>query len=239
MSGELKKLRIIAYTDDTYSTKAADLNEYTASINPEKYEVNFNIDYNRDNAPGKEGSQTSYNNSQNPQMSFQFLFDGTGILNQSGGFLENIPIIGSANATTDIIDQIMNFQSVVLDYDGTIHKPKSLILTWGTLLFKCKLTNLKFEYKLFKSDGTPIRALANCTFEGSIESDLKVALSFPQSPDLTHIRKVIDGDTLPLLSFKIYGDSKYYLQLASLNKLNAFRKLIPGREIVFPPLDKD
>jgi hypothetical protein len=239
MSGNLKKLKIIAYTDDTYSTKAEAPNEYIAVINPEKYEVSFNIDYNRDNAQGREGVQTTYNNSQNPQISFQFLFDGTGILNQSGGFLENVPLLGSANATVNIIDQIMEFQSVVLNYDGSIHKPRSLILTWGTLLFKCKLTNLKFEYKLFKPDGTPIRALAHCTFEGSIESDLQVALSFPRSSDLTHVRIVSEGDTLPLLSYKIYGDSKYYLELARVNKLNAFRKLIAGEKIVFPPIGKD
>jgi Contractile injection system tube protein len=239
MSGELKKLKIIACTNDTYDEPAEAPNEYIASINPEKYEVSYNVDYYKDNTPGNEGSETVYYVTQNPQMSFQFLFDGTGMLNQGGGLLENIPILGSTNATNNIIDQIMNFQSVVIKYDGSIHKPRPLKLIWGTLLFKGKIISLKFEYKLFKPDGTPIRALAHCTFEGSIQRDLKKALESPQSPDLTHIRKVVEGDTLPFLSYKIYGDSKYYLELAHINKLNAFRKLIPGEELIFPPLNKD
>jgi nucleoid-associated protein YgaU len=58
------------------------------------------------------------------------------------------------------------------------------------------------------------------------------------SPDLTHIRMVKDGDTLPLMSFRIYGDSKYYLEVAKANNITNFRKLTVGRKIFFPPIEK-
>ena len=40
------------------------------------------------------------------------------------------------------------------------------------------------------------------------------------------------------MSKKIYGDSKYYLEVARVNQLTNFRKLTPGQELLFPPLEK-
>jgi hypothetical protein len=34
---------------------------------------------------------------------------------------------------------------------------------------------------------------------------------------------------------RIYGDSKYYLEVAKINGLINFRQLIPGQELFFPP----
>ena len=46
------------------------------------------------------------------------------------------------------------------------------------------------------------------------------------------------GDTLPLLCFLIYGDSRHYLEVARANKLVNFRNLTVGEELSFPPFDK-
>lgn len=84
----------------------------------------------------------------------------------------------------------------------------------------------------------PIRAVANTTFKGSIEERKRTALEKKSSPDLTHILQVKAGDTLPLMCKKVYGDPKYYLQVADVNGLGNFRRLEPGMELVFPPIDK-
>jgi len=57
------------------------------------------------------------------------------------------------------------------------------------------------------------------------------------SPDLTHVRVVKSGDTLPLLCKEIYGSSQYYLRVAAHNGLDDFRNLLPGQTLSFPPLD--
>ena len=97
---------------------------------------------------------------------------------------------------------------------------------------------LNIAYKLFNADGTPIRAICKASFKGSIEEGLRIAKDNLKSPDLTHHRKLVKGDTLPLLCYKIYGDSKYYIQVAAVNKLSNFRNLKPGDEIFFPPVSK-
>ena len=46
---------------------------------------------------------------------------------------------------------------------------------------------------------------------------------------------VVDGDTLPLLCREIYGSASYYLRVAQVNRLDDFRNLTAGQELIFPP----
>jgi nucleoid-associated protein YgaU len=50
----------------------------------------------------------------------------------------------------------------------------------------------------------------------------------------THIVQI--RDTLPELCNKIYNDSSYYMQVAKYNSLNKYRKLVPGTQLIFPPI---
>ena len=90
----------------------------------------------------------------------------------------------------------------------------------------------------FRPDGTPIRAVATVRFKSSIEEQIRAARENNSSPDLTHVRKVKAGDTLPLMCYGIYGNPAYYLQVAAANGLSDFRSLKPGTDIFFPPIEK-
>src|SRR5690606_728458 len=109
---------------------------------------------------------------------------------------------------------------------------------WGMLFFEGVLTSLSFNYKLFKPTGIPLRVVATASFSASLEDVLRIAKEKKNSPDLTHIRVVKEGDTLPLMAYRIYGDPAYYLEVARVNKLTNFRNLTPGDEIFFPPVNK-
>jgi nucleoid-associated protein YgaU len=100
------------------------------------------------------------------------------------------------------------------------------------------LSELNVEYKLFRPNGSVLRAVAKAKFIEFIEKEELAAIQNNKSPDLTHIRMVQEGDTLPLMTYRIYGDSKYYLHVAKVNGLANFRKLSPGQQIYFPPLQK-
>ena len=56
------------------------------------------------------------------------------------------------------------------------------------------------------------------------------------SPDVTHVRTVREGDTLPLLCWEVYGSSTPYPRVAAFNRLGGFRDLVVGSQLVFPPL---
>jgi nucleoid-associated protein YgaU len=236
MSGELIKMKIEAYADANLSTRAADPNEFSVQVNPESYTLNSTVQYTPQLAQGKSGAQQSFNQTIPGMMNFDFLFDATGVL-APGGFLQNIPFLGTQE-DMDVSVQVDKFKAVVLNYNTDTHEPCYLKLVWGPFLFKCRLASLSIKYKLFKSDGTPIRAVATCGFHEHTPEQENLSTGAAESPDLTHVRTVTEGDALPLMCYKIYGDSKYYTEIARVNKLNNFRKLKAGTKIIFPPLEK-
>jgi nucleoid-associated protein YgaU len=109
---------------------------------------------------------------------------------------------------------------------------------WGKDLVKGVCSSLNIAYKLFNPNGTPIRAMCKVTIREMKDDERRVAEERRSSPDLTHYRTVKKGDTLPLMCYRIYGHSKYYVQVAKVNGLSNFRNLQPGTELFFPPIDK-
>ncbi len=239
MTGQLIKMKIIPCVDVQFNEDGT-LSPFTVLVNPEKYSTYVEVQLNYQAAIGSSGINPLFNRILPQTLDFNFIFDGTGILSSGSGFLSNIPLVGplASNATSTIVEEIENFKNVVITYHGDSHEPRYIKLIWGTLIFKGRLTSLQFDYNLFKPDGTPIRAVANCSFVGAIEENLRVALEQRQSPDITHLYKVNEGDHLDQMSHKIYGDPSFYLEVAKANGLTNFRKLKTGAQLVFPPVEK-
>ncbi|WP_431166559.1 CIS tube protein [Tenacibaculum halocynthiae] len=223
--GELKKLVIKAYKDDKFNDEVAN-GEFTTLVNPEKYMVVYKPEYTEVQGQGTSGGQPKFTKIPPQELDLDLLFDSSGVID------------GKGDLKNGIIDKIEAFKKIVFEYKGEEHKPNYLMIKWGALLFKGSLVDLSIEYRLFAPDGTPLRANAKLKVKGTIDDDLRIAKENNQSPDLTHYRKVKSGDTLPLMCHRIYGDSKYYLEVARVNKIMQFRKLKSGQEIFFPPLQK-
>jgi len=225
MNGALEKLKVVGYSDPEFNNKIAD-GEFSTLMNPEKYSYHYKIETDKTQASGTSTVSPRFNKKLPENLELDFVFDRSGVIN------------GYESTEHGISNDLEKFKKVILDYNGNKHKPNYLIISWGTLLFKGALTEMDIEFKLFKPDGTPIRAIAKAKFQGFVEDILRTAKENNRSPDLTHYRTVKEGDTLPLMSYQIYGDSKYYLQLARVNNIINFRKLETGQKIFFPPLQK-
>ena len=223
--GHLQKLLIKAFKDDKFSDPVGD-GEFTTLVNPEKYTVAYKPEYNQEQGQGTSATQPKFIRIAPQELEIQLLFDSSGVIE------------GGSDPKDGIIDEIETFKAIVFDYSGENHKPNYLQIGWGSLLFKGSLVDLSIEYKLFAADGTPLRAVAKLKVKGTVEDDLRAAQENNQSPDLTHYRLVKAGDRLDLMTHRIYGDPKYYLEIAKVNKLHNFRKLVPGQELIFPPLSK-
>jgi len=109
-------------------------------------------------------------------------------------------------------------------------------LQWGQFILVGKVFGLSISYTYFDVDGEPIRA--DIGFSLVEEVDETVISREFQSPDITRIVTVKDGDTLIGLCESFYEDPKYYLQVAIYNNLPSFRGLKIGSQIEFPPLEK-
>lgn len=226
MKGELKKLKITAFRDNKFTQMVGD-GVFSSLLNPEKYAFKYKVEYNQTQGQGTSSTQPKYVRTDPEDLDLEFLFDRTGIIKGN-----------SDDLSLGIVADIDRFKRIVFDYNGDEHKPNYLMIGWGTLLFKGILTEMNVEYKLFTPEGVPLRAVVRASFKGVIDDKLRVARENNNSPDLTHLRIVKQGDTLPLMAFKIYGDSKYYLQVAAANNLTDFRRLKPGQQIMFPPIEK-
>ncbi|WP_298511782.1 LysM peptidoglycan-binding domain-containing protein [uncultured Kordia sp.] len=243
--GELEKMLI--YKLDDKSNRVGD--PIKVAINPEGYKETFSVEYNQDQEANSSGKTPKFVKVKPGDFTFKLLFDATGIFE-----IVDLNLTDTLNSIADDIAGFNPFQddeasekNVVTEidkikelvtYKGEMHKPYELEVAWGSLNLKCFLIKLDIDYKLFNTKGYPIRAVATLTCKDSTADVLREAAVNKQSPDLTHIRRVQEGDTLPLMSYRIYGDPKYYLEVARVNNLLNFRNIEPGTELFFPPLNK-
>lgn len=229
--GELKKLKIYGYNSPDLADNHKSGDTWVAHINPENYSTEFKVEFAQQQGHGTTGRQASFTRKPPEEISFEFLFDNTGIIYAQ----ENKP---GTTQKKDLTDELQTFKDFLVGVDASSHEPRHFKLAWGTLLFKGRCTSLAINYKLFNPDGAPIRAICKTSFKGSIEENLRTAQDSFESPDLTHYRTVKQGDTLPYMCYNMYGHSRYYMQVAEVNKLTNFRRLEPGSEIFFPPFNK-
>lgn len=242
MTGAITKLNIVSYTDSSYKTTIG--NPFSILINPTGYSFTRKNELNPDSAIGASDSNLNFIKTLPSELKMEFLFDGTGVTQANSGnrlvnkIAEKVGIKKDVFRKNAVSTQLKDFYSATGNYDGSIHKPYNVELTWGEFQYKGMLSEFTIDYKLFDNEGKPLRAIGKATFHGSVSNELGALMANKRSPDLTHKRTIQDGDTLPLMTKRIYGDSKYYLEVAKANNLINFRQLVPGDELYFPPIEK-
>ncbi len=133
---------------------------------------------------------------------------------------------------------ITRYLEITQNIQSSTHTPNYLQINWGAYQFRGVVQDTTISYKLFNSAGLPIRATVSSNFVQSLSRKEQAALAGRESADLTHKRIVKEGDTLPLLAKRIYGDPSFYIEIAKANNLKNFRNLKAGQELVLPPVQK-
>lgn len=228
-SGQLIKVLIHAFDDEGFQTRSKlNPNPISLPVNPESFTQNFKVELNQQQGQGNQGTNPDYKGTKPEELKLEFTFDGTQTIE---GYAYN-------SDDHEVKAQLKIFMNAVYNMNGEIHRPHFLCLQWGEFLFPCILSNLDLNYTLFKPNGDPLRIKASATFLNYIAQKERVAREKKRSPDLTHVRKIKAGDRLDLVTHSIYKDPKYVTQIARANDLTSFRKIKPGLELIFPPLDK-
>jgi len=198
---------------------------FTAMLNPSEFKHRREIRYNTRPTLGQVGSDTRFSAVQPDTVNFSLVLDGTGV----------VPVV-SPDAKKEVSEQVRALTDVVYKYDGGDHEPDHVRLLWGTLILYGRMQSMSLQYTLFKPSGDPLRAKVDLEFVGFMSTKEAELAANRNSPDLSHIVEVRDGDTLPLLCNRIYGDPAYYPEVARHNGLTSFRALAPGARLHFPPL---
>ncbi len=220
------KMIIQSFSDPKFEDELKDAGPFIVHVNPENYTQSTTINFSEEQAPGTSANGSNHEKTEPVTLGFDFLLDRTGALGNE------------SDSENGVEDDIALFRKVTLDFEGEIHKPRYLKLCWGSLIFKCQMEKLDVEYKLFNREGKALRANLKCSFREFKEDSLRVAEENKSSPDLSHVRIAKEGDTLPLMCSRIYGDSRHYIEVARVNRLYSFRRLTQGQRILFPPIAK-
>jgi len=220
--GEKKKLALSPCSDDDGKISVDEGTVFEVMVNPSSYSHAHSISYNKKEAVGQAGAETKFGSVDAEKISFDIVLDGTGVVDVAG-----VP---------DVKTQVQQLSDIVYKYDGDKHETNIVRLLWGSLIFFGRLDSMSIEYTLFKPSGEPLRAKVKLAFSSFLSKEEEALQANRSSPDLSHYVEVQAGDTLPLLCYRIYKDSTYYLEVARVNNLTSFRDLRPGTRLHFPPL---
>ena len=225
-----EKITIEAYKDNKYSGSA--LSTYSGSFNPSELKIKYENGY-IDNKSIGVGKSPTYKGPKPENLTIPLLFDNT--LADGNAFMALMGTLLDTRET--VVEQVEAFREKMFSVNGDTHEANFLIISWGDFLYKGQVQCLEITYSAFKSDGEPLRAKVELKIKGSLDLQMKKAAAGLNSPDLTHSVVVKEGDSLPAIAYKVYGDSAYYLDLARVNGLKSFRKLEAGTRIIAPPID--
>ena len=215
--GKVTKVKLIAFKDAEYKQK---LGEYEVLINPDKVTKKGQLNYSTDMTPiGSSANPVKFTGGRSEKYEFNFFFDCTGII-----------------SSKKVDDQVKEIKDLMYTYNGYIHEPNYVKIFWGTQFeFRGRLYSFDQVNTMMDIEGTPLRSEVKAVFIYAVSPEKKELEAGKNSSDLTHIRVVQAGDNLPLMCFRIYGDSSFYIKVAKFNKLNDFRNIKPGDRITFPP----
>lgn len=224
-SGKKDKLTICTCTVDTSGNITVEKgNSFEFMLNPSEYDHSFEIGYNKKEAIGQSGSDAKFSGTKPEKLKFCTLIDGSGA------------ITGPDSSSEDVKTQIKALKNIVYTYSGDKHEPSHVRVLWGSQIFFGRLESMSVDNTLFKPSGEPLRAKVQLSFCGFMSKEEEALRANRSSPDLSHLIEVKAGDTLPLLCYRIYKDSSYYVEVARVNNMTQFSHLKPGSKLHFPPL---
>ena len=139
---------------------------------------------------------------------------------------------------TDKIWEMMLVNPSLKDNKSKKARPPKVHFQWGkTWSFDAVITSINQKFTLFDSDGTPLRAVLDVTFQQIKDEKLFP----PQNPTSggtggERVWVVSEGDTLGWIAYKEYGNTAHWRVIADANRLKNVRRLEPGRALAIPNL---
>lgn len=219
--GMLDKLKIIPFLDaQSVQASLPAGPPFIAQFNPETFSIKNDVQLNTEqSAQGANGAEAKQVSVEAREFNYDFLLDGTGA---SGPALDVFAAIELFKLTTG--------------FTGESHRNRFLVLQWGLFVVTCVLKSFNINYKLFRANGTPLRAIISATFQEHKSLELQGLINNLMSPDVTHLHEVKGSEHLAYLCYQKYKDASYYYQVAESNGLNTVRVIAPSSELLFPPV---
>jgi hypothetical protein len=229
---KLEKLKIEAYSNVERSNPVG--KPFEAMFNPESFSRKFEIVYGNNQGLNTSDKSANFTRNAPVDLNLKLILDGTGVTE-----LVMLPLPLGLGNTKKVSERVEDFLKLAFYMNSSTHEPNYLKVSWGDLSFPCRLGSVNINYTNFDRSGHALRAELDLQLISDEDVKKRLAKENKNSPDLTHSRIVMAGDTLPLLTKQIYGSSVHYLLVAQFNRLDDFRNLTPGQRLYFPPLPQE
>ena len=191
-------------------------------FNPKDFSITKAIKWNYQQVDGKDVGDPEFGGGEAQDFTVDLLFDstddGSDVRNKYSSLL-TMAQIDTANANT---------------VTGKGEPPECAFQLGSFLSFTGVIKSIAQNFVLFKSDGTPLRAKVKVTFSET------AATTQGQNPTTrTEYRKiwvVREGESLPWIAYKEYGDPNKWRFIAETNNLDNPMSLHSGQVLKLVPL---
>ena len=196
-------------------------------FNPTDYTVSQDINYAKAAVPGLSQPLLQFVNGNVPTLDMELFLDTTETLQING---KTIATAGSD--VRNLTQQITNLMVI----DSTTHAPPVIVFTWASLSFTCVLGRATQKFVMFLSDGTPVRARLQVSFQGYNNATTEAKEIKRQTAEYSKSYTVGQGDTLSRIAGIVYGNAALWRPIGLNNGLDNSIALTVGQQLLIPQL---
>lgn len=147
---------------------------------------------------------------------------------------------GQAEDVRDYTEKVMDLMKIdpsLKDPDSQSGRPPRVSFRWGnSWSFKSVITQITQRFTMFLSDGTPVRATLDVTFQ-QVEQEGTYPKTNPTSGGHAQKFRIAGpGETIDTIAFQEYGDCNKWRLIADFNNLDDPLRLRPGQRLAIPPV---
>jgi len=194
-------------------------------FNPKDFSVTKANSWEAKAAPGKTAAKPTFGGGQPRELTLQLLFDAS--------------LLKPQVSVKDVGTKLFDAMNASKNEGGPKNKsrPPTLTFEWGGFAFEGVAKSLTIQYQMFRPDGEPIRADVKLALMQWDVDGPKGQNPTTRSSGALGSHVVRDGDSLPSIAYRAYGDPTKWRAIATANGIDDPLRLRSGRALSLPSLD--
>ena len=205
----------------------------TVLFNPAEYSIERGNAYKSTAVPGLGGPLIQFVNGDASTLSMDLFLDD---MTDPDGPPDESPGSSGRGERKSVKDRIAELTGL-LDIDPALHAPPWVRFVWGPLRFDAVIEKIGRKTSLFRSDGTPARAVLSVSFREYRPLSREAPVIRLESADKTKRRQISASESIWLIADKEYGDPGHWRLIAAASDVDDPRGLRPGDWLRVPPLE--
>jgi nucleoid-associated protein YgaU len=194
----------------------------TVQFNPEEYTVSRDNNFAQATVAGSSAPLLQFANGNMQTLEMELLID-------------TVEAHDGSSAGSDVREQVRKVTDL-MNINPSTHAPPPLLFTWATLSFSCVLARASQRFIMFRSDGAPVRARLQVTFNEFCNAELEARAIRRETADYSKRHVVIEGETLSVIAAHVYENPAAWRPIGIVNRIDDPRRLTPGQVLLIPRL---